>query len=69
MEALSSKEAAAVEKRDRILIAAAVAAMLGKVRIREIRRTAWTRLRPANALVRRWNVPVETATEEEEAAS
>jgi hypothetical protein len=58
-----------VARRHRILIAAAVAAVVGNARITDIRPAAWTRRRPAGVrmspTVRRQTSPAETETEEE----
>ena len=59
-----------VARRHRILIAAAVAAVMGSARITDIRPAAWTRRRPAGVrmspTVRRQTSPAETEPEEEE---
>lgn len=63
----------AVARRHRILIAAAVAAMVGSARIVEIRPAGWTRRRPRGVrlspTVRRESCATETEPEEEAEAS
>jgi len=61
----------AVSTRHRILIAAAVAAVVGSARITDVRPAAWTRRRPRGMRqtpsVRHSSSPAETEPEEEEA--
>lgn len=71
----ATAQAAAVEdetvaRRHRILIAAAVAAVVGNARIVDVRPAAWTRRRPAGVraspTVRHRSSPTETEPEEQE---
>lgn len=70
MELPGSSKIESVATRHRILIAAAVAATVGKAEIREIRPAAWTRRRAAGVriapIVRHRNDAAEAVPSEEE---